>query len=34
VPLAILLASNVGPLVPQIARMWLADESHVRKSTR
>ncbi len=28
---AILLASNVKTSVPQIARMWLTDESHVRK---
>jgi transposase len=28
---AILLASNVKTPVPQIARMWLTDESHVRK---
>lgn len=28
---AILLALNVKTSVPQIARMWLADESHVRK---
>jgi hypothetical protein len=28
---AILLASNVKTRVPQIARMWLTDESHVRK---
>jgi transposase len=28
---AILLASNVRTSVPQIARMWLTDESHVRK---
>jgi hypothetical protein len=28
---AILLASNVRTPVPQIARMWLTDESHVRK---
>jgi hypothetical protein len=28
---AILLASNVGNSVPQIAAMWMTDESHVRK---
>src|SRR4051812_47218724 len=28
---AILLASNVGTAVPQIAAMWMTDESHVRK---
>src|SRR5436190_11709990 len=28
---AILLASNVKTPVPQIARMWLTDESQVRK---
>jgi transposase len=28
---AILLASNVGNSVPQIARMWMTDESHVRR---
>src|SRR3954466_4209251 len=28
---AILLASNVGTAVPQIAQMWMTDESHVRK---
>ena len=28
---AILLASNVGTPVPQIAAMWMTDESHVRK---
>jgi transposase len=28
---AILLASNVKTPVPQIARMWLTDESHVRR---
>src|SRR5919197_2528222 len=28
---AILLASNVGMSVPEIARMWLTDDSHVRK---
>ena len=28
---AILLASNVGTPVPQIAQMWMTDESHVRK---
>jgi transposase len=28
---AILLASNVGNSVPQIASMWMTDESHVRK---
>jgi transposase len=28
---AILLASNVGMPVPQIAAMWMTDESHVRK---
>jgi transposase len=28
---AILLASNVRTPVPQIARMWLTDDSHVRK---
>jgi transposase len=28
---SILLASNVKTPVPQIARMWLTDESHVRK---
>jgi len=28
---AILLASNVGSPVPQIAAMWMTDESHVRK---
>src|ERR1700746_2263116 len=28
---AILLASNVKTPVPQIARMWLTDGSHVRK---
>jgi transposase len=28
---AMLLASNVRTPVPQIARMWLTDESHVRK---
>ena len=28
---AILLASNLKTPVPQIARMWLTDESHVRK---
>jgi hypothetical protein len=28
---AILLASNVGSSVPQIAAMWMTDESHVRK---
>ena len=28
---AILLASNVKTPVPRIARMWLTDESHVRK---
>ncbi len=28
---AILLASNVGNSVPQIAAMWLTDESHVRR---
>jgi transposase len=28
---AILLASNVGNSVPQIAVMWMTDESHVRK---
>lgn len=28
---AILLASNVKTPVPQIARMWLTDDSHVRK---
>ncbi|HEX4019104.1 MAG TPA: IS630 family transposase [Frankiaceae bacterium] len=28
---AILLASNVQTPVPQIARMWLTDDSHVRK---
>jgi Winged helix-turn helix len=28
---AILLASNVRTPVPQIVRMWLTDESHVRK---
>ena len=28
---AILLASNVKTPVPQTARMWLTDESHVRK---
>jgi transposase len=28
---AILLASNVGNSVPQIAQMWMTDESHVRK---
>ena len=28
---AILLASNVKTPVPQIARMWLTDENHVRK---
>ena len=27
---AILLASNVGNSVPQIAAMWMTDESHVR----
>ncbi len=31
---AILLALNVKTSVPQIARMWLADESHVRKCDR
>jgi transposase len=28
---AILLASNVGNSVPQIAAMWMTDESHVRR---
>lgn len=28
---AILLASNVGNSVPQIATMWMTDESHVRR---
>jgi transposase len=28
---AILLASNVGTPVPQIAAMWMTDESHVRR---
>src|SRR4051812_5750057 len=28
---AILLASSVGNSVPQIAAMWMTDESHVRK---
>jgi transposase len=28
---AILLASSVGSSVPQIAQMWLTDESHVRR---
>jgi len=28
---AILLASNVGNSVPQIAQMWMTDESHVRR---
>ncbi len=28
---AILLASNVGNSVRQIAAMWMTDESHVRK---
>jgi len=28
---AILLASNVGTPVPQIAQMWMTDESHVRR---
>jgi hypothetical protein len=28
---AILLASSVGTPVPQIAAMWMTDESHVRK---
>jgi transposase len=28
---AILLASNVGSSVPQIAAMWMTDESHVRR---
>jgi len=28
---AILLASNVGNTVPQIAAMWMTDESHVRR---
>jgi hypothetical protein len=28
---AILLASNVRMSVPEIARMWLTDDSHVRK---
>ncbi len=28
---AVLLASNVETPVPKIARMWLTDESHVRK---
>jgi len=28
---AILLASNVGTAVPQIAQMWMTDESHVRE---
>ena len=28
---AILLASNVGSPVGQIAAMWMTDESHVRK---
>ena len=28
---AILLASNVGMSVPEVARMWLTDDSHVRK---
>jgi hypothetical protein len=28
---AILLASNVGTAVPQIAQMWMTDESHVRR---
>jgi transposase len=28
---AILLASNVGNSVPQIASMWMTDESHVRR---
>lgn len=28
---AMLLASNVGNTVPQIAAMWLTDESHVRR---
>jgi hypothetical protein len=27
---AILLASNVGNSVPQIAAMWMTDEHHVR----
>src|SRR5436190_24138808 len=30
---AILLASNVGNSVPQIAAMWMTDESHVRRSS-
>jgi hypothetical protein len=28
---SILLASNVGNSVPQIAGMWMTDESHVRR---
>src|SRR3954464_7628352 len=28
---AILLASSVGNSVPQIAQMWMTDESHVRR---
>src|SRR5215212_7730640 len=28
---AILLASNVGNSVPQIAAMWMTDESHLRR---
>src|SRR4051812_49893826 len=28
---AILLASNIGTAVPQIAQMWMTDESHVRR---
>src|SRR3954463_6340302 len=28
---AILLASSVGNSVPQIAAMWMTDESHVRR---
>ncbi len=28
---AILLASNVGNSVPQIAAMWMTDEHHVRR---
>lgn len=30
---AILLASNVGSTVPQIAAMWMTDERHVRRIT-